>query len=59
MTAPTSGFSAFAVEPFPELQMGDDLAVTITDVLTRTGTALQDGDIVVVASKAFPVKSAC
>lgn len=49
--APTSGFSAFALEPFPELQMGDDLAGAITDVLTRTKTALQDGDIVVVASK--------
>jgi len=56
MTAtPTSGFSAFALEPFPELQMGDDLAATITDVLTRTDTALQDGDIVVIASKAVSI----
>ncbi|MGH3566466.1 MAG: coenzyme F420-0:L-glutamate ligase [Pseudonocardia sp.] len=51
MTAPTSGFSAFALEPFPELQPGDDLTGAISDVLTRTGTELRDGDIVVVASK--------
>ncbi|MFI0937300.1 coenzyme F420-0:L-glutamate ligase [Streptomyces sp. NPDC021020] len=53
--APTSAFSAFALEPFPEVQPGDDLATAITDVLTRTGTALQDGDIVVVASKAVSI----
>ncbi|MFJ6438795.1 coenzyme F420-0:L-glutamate ligase [Streptomyces sp. NPDC091416] len=49
--APTSAFSAFALEPFPMLRPGDDLASAITDVLTRTSTALQTGDIVVVASK--------
>ncbi|GAA1930598.1 coenzyme F420-0:L-glutamate ligase [Streptantibioticus ferralitis] len=49
--ASTSGFSAFALEPFPELHMGDDLGGTITDILTNTGTELQDGDIIVVASK--------
>lgn len=53
--APTSGFSAFALEPFPELQPGDDLAGTITGVLTRTGTELQDGDVVVVASKVVSI----
>jgi coenzyme F420-0:L-glutamate ligase/coenzyme F420-1:gamma-L-glutamate ligase len=53
--APTSGFSAFALEPFPELQPGDDLAGTITGVLSRTGTELRDGDIVVVANKAVSV----
>ncbi|MFJ6661291.1 coenzyme F420-0:L-glutamate ligase [Streptomyces sp. NPDC091377] len=53
--APTSGFSAFALEPFPELQPGDDLAGTITDVLSRTDTGLRDGDIVVVASKAVSI----
>lgn len=56
MTAsPTSGFSAFALEPFPELQPGDDLAGTITDVITRTGTELRHGDIVVVASKVVSI----
>lgn len=39
----------------PELQMGDDLAGPITDVLPRTGTALQDGDIVVIASNAVSI----
>jgi len=53
--APTSGFSAYALEPFPELQPGDDLAGTITDVLTRTGAELRDGDIVVVASKVVSI----
>lgn len=53
--APTAGFSAFSLEPFPELRMGDDLARAITDVLMRTGTELADGDIVVVASKAVSV----
>jgi coenzyme F420-0:L-glutamate ligase/coenzyme F420-1:gamma-L-glutamate ligase len=54
MTA-TSGFSAFALEPFPGIEMGDDLAGVILDVLRATGTGLQDGDIVVVASKAVSV----
>ncbi|MET9418858.1 coenzyme F420-0:L-glutamate ligase [Streptomyces klenkii] len=54
-TAPTFGFMAFALEPFPELQIGDDLAGTITDVLSRTGTALQDGDVVVAASKVVSI----
>jgi len=53
--ASTSGFSAFALEPFPELQPGDDLAGAITDVLIRTGTELRDGDIVVVASKVVSI----
>ncbi|MFD7866009.1 coenzyme F420-0:L-glutamate ligase [Streptomyces sp. NPDC059783] len=48
----TSGFSAFALEPFPQLQPGDDLPNVITDVLALTGTTLLDGDVVVVASKA-------
>ncbi|TLQ39306.1 coenzyme F420-0:L-glutamate ligase [Streptomyces marianii] len=53
--APTSGFSAFALEPFPELQPGDDLAGTITSVLSSTGTELRDGDILVVASKVVSI----
>jgi coenzyme F420-0:L-glutamate ligase/coenzyme F420-1:gamma-L-glutamate ligase len=53
--AHTSGFSAAALQPFPELQPGDDLAATITDVLIRTATTLQDGDIVVVASKVVSI----
>ncbi|WP_422647420.1 coenzyme F420-0:L-glutamate ligase [Actinoalloteichus caeruleus] len=53
--APTSAFSAFALDPFPEIQPGDDLAGTITDVLTRTATELRDGDVVVVASKVVSI----
>lgn len=53
--APTSGYSAFAVEPFPEVRTGDDLAGTITEALTRTGTTLRDGDIVVIASKVVSI----
>ncbi|MFE3901113.1 coenzyme F420-0:L-glutamate ligase [Streptomyces sp. NPDC059153] len=56
MTAPsTSGFSAFALEPFPTVQPGDDLAAVITDVLTNTSTVLRDGDVVVVASKVVSI----
>jgi len=54
-TASTSGFSAFALEPFPELRLGDDLAATITGVITLTGAQLRDGDIVVVASKVVSI----
>lgn len=54
-TAPTSRFSAFALEPFPQIQPGDDLAGTITGVLTRTGTELTDGDIIVIASKVVSI----
>jgi coenzyme F420-0:L-glutamate ligase/coenzyme F420-1:gamma-L-glutamate ligase len=53
--APTSGFSAFALEPFPEVQPGDDLAGVITAVLSRTGTELCDGDVIVVASKVVSI----
>ncbi|MEW2615143.1 coenzyme F420-0:L-glutamate ligase [Streptomyces sp. NPDC047880] len=55
MTAPTSGFSAFALEPFPEIHPGDDLADAIADVITRTGSELRDGDLVVVASKVVSI----
>ncbi|MGW4446254.1 coenzyme F420-0:L-glutamate ligase [Streptomyces sp. NPDC004682] len=51
----TSGFSAFALEPFPEVRPGDDLSGAISDVLTRTRTDLRDGDVVVVASKVVSI----
>ncbi|MFI8281385.1 coenzyme F420-0:L-glutamate ligase [Streptomyces sp. NPDC085929] len=54
-TACTSGFSAFALEPFGELRPGDDLSYAIADVLTRTRTTLHGGDIVVVASKVVSI----
>jgi coenzyme F420-0:L-glutamate ligase / coenzyme F420-1:gamma-L-glutamate ligase len=43
-----SGFSVFSVEGVPELRPGDDLAAMIVE-----RTALQDGDVVVVAQKAI------
>lgn len=49
--APTSTFSAFALEPFPTMAAGDDLAQIIAGVLQAQGISLIDGDIVVVASK--------
>ncbi|WP_330240255.1 coenzyme F420-0:L-glutamate ligase [Streptomyces sp. NBC_00525] len=52
---PTSGFSAFALAPFPRIQPGDDLVGAMTEVLSRTGTPLLDGDIVVVASKVVSI----
>ncbi|MGW0446202.1 coenzyme F420-0:L-glutamate ligase [Streptosporangium sandarakinum] len=55
ITTPTAGFSAFALEPFPEIQLGDDLAAAITRTLTRTGTDLMDGDVIVVASKVVSI----
>ncbi|MFF0963760.1 coenzyme F420-0:L-glutamate ligase [Streptomyces sp. NPDC003703] len=51
----TSGFSAFALEAFPEVRPGDDLPGAISDVLTRTGTRLRDGDVVVIASKVVSI----
>ncbi|MGV9337695.1 coenzyme F420-0:L-glutamate ligase [Streptomyces sp. NPDC003688] len=51
----TSGFTAFALAPFPEVRPGDDLSDAISAVLTRTGTELRDGDIVAVASKVVSV----
>ncbi|MEU3227437.1 coenzyme F420-0:L-glutamate ligase [Streptomyces sp. NPDC006976] len=51
----TSGFSAFGLEPFPSVQPGDDLPSAITDALSRTGTELLDGDVVVVASKVVSI----
>ncbi|MFF2226950.1 coenzyme F420-0:L-glutamate ligase [Streptomyces globisporus] len=55
VTPPTSAFSAFALEPFPNLRPGDDLAHTILRVLDQTGGPLQDEDIIVVASKVVSI----
>lgn len=55
MTAATSSFSAFALEPFPEIQAGDDLAGAILAAARATGTALADGDIIVIASKVVSI----
>jgi len=52
---PTSGFRAFALEPFPEIRQGASVTQAITDVLAEMGEDLRDGDIVVVASKAVSI----
>ncbi|MFI7087575.1 coenzyme F420-0:L-glutamate ligase [Streptomyces anulatus] len=48
----TSTFSAFALEPFPMIKPGDDLAKAITTVLQTQDVILHDGDVIVIASKA-------
>jgi coenzyme F420-0:L-glutamate ligase/coenzyme F420-1:gamma-L-glutamate ligase len=53
--AVTSGYSAFALEPFPDVELGDDLAGIILGAASATGGGLRDGDIVVVASKVVSV----
>jgi coenzyme F420-0:L-glutamate ligase/coenzyme F420-1:gamma-L-glutamate ligase len=53
--SPTTNFSVFAVEPFPEVRPGDDLARVIVEVLDRWAVELLDGDIVVVASKVVSI----
>ena len=46
-----TGVQIFGVAGIPEIVHGADLAVTIADAATAAGTALADGDIVVVTSK--------
>ena len=41
----------FALDDVPEVRAGDDLAALIAGSLGRTGTTLQDGDVLVVTSK--------
>ncbi|MEP7046441.1 MAG: coenzyme F420-0:L-glutamate ligase [Ilumatobacteraceae bacterium] len=46
-----SGVQIFGVPGIPEIAPGTDLATVIVDAATASGTALVDGDIVVVTSK--------
>ena len=48
---PVSGLQVFGVAGLPEIVEGADLADLIADTASAGGTALQDGDIVVVTSK--------
>jgi coenzyme F420-0:L-glutamate ligase/coenzyme F420-1:gamma-L-glutamate ligase len=41
----------FAIPGLPMVQAGDDLASMIADAVVRTGAALRDGDVVVLAQK--------
>ncbi|MFI1965316.1 coenzyme F420-0:L-glutamate ligase [Streptomyces pathocidini] len=51
MSAPTSQFTVTALEPFPVVGEGDDLARTIVGVVQDRAFSLQHDDILVVASK--------
>ncbi|MER5822690.1 coenzyme F420-0:L-glutamate ligase [Streptomyces mirabilis] len=55
MSTPTGAFFAFALEPFPTIARGDDLPSVITGVLAHQATKLQDGDVIVVASKVVSI----
>ena len=51
-TAPTAAFTAFALQPFPTIAEGDDLAQAIGSAAQGQ---LADGDIVVIASKVVSI----
>ncbi|MFB7645721.1 coenzyme F420-0:L-glutamate ligase [Streptomyces sp. NPDC056084] len=55
MSTTTSAFSAFALEPFPTVTPGDHLADIITGVLASQAAKLQDGDVIVIASKVVSI----
>jgi coenzyme F420-0:L-glutamate ligase / coenzyme F420-1:gamma-L-glutamate ligase len=48
---PVTGLQIFGVPGIPEIVEGTDLAATITAAAAAAGTAIADGDIVVVTSK--------
>ncbi|MEV7471890.1 coenzyme F420-0:L-glutamate ligase [Streptomyces kronopolitis] len=55
MSAPTSQFTVTALEPFPAMAEGDDLAHTIVGVVQDQAFSLQHDDILVVASKVVSI----
>jgi coenzyme F420-0:L-glutamate ligase / coenzyme F420-1:gamma-L-glutamate ligase len=46
-------FAAYALEGFPMVNAGDDIARIVLDTCERNGFVLQDGDVVVAAQKIF------
>jgi coenzyme F420-0:L-glutamate ligase/coenzyme F420-1:gamma-L-glutamate ligase len=46
-------FTAFALEGFPLINYGDDLARTIVETASENGLNLEDGDVIVAAQKIF------
>ncbi|MGW0997315.1 coenzyme F420-0:L-glutamate ligase [Streptomyces sp. NPDC002523] len=52
----TSAFSAFAVEPFPEIKTGASITEAIRTALAEQGAELQAGDVVVIASKVVSIE---
>ncbi|MFJ8982751.1 coenzyme F420-0:L-glutamate ligase [Streptomyces sp. NPDC102282] len=55
MSTTTGAFRAFALEPFPTITRGADLAGVITGVLSAQAADLQEGDVIVVASKVISI----
>lgn len=46
-------FTAFALEGFPLISRGDDLASIIVETAGKNGLTLEDGDVIVAAQKIF------
>ena len=46
-------FTAFALEGFPLIAAGDDLASIIVETARKDGLELEDGDVIVAAQKIF------
>ncbi len=56
---PVTGLQIFGVPGIPEIVEGDDLATMIAAAAATAGTALADGDIVVVTSKIVSKAEGC
>jgi coenzyme F420-0:L-glutamate ligase/coenzyme F420-1:gamma-L-glutamate ligase len=48
-----TNFTAFALEGFPLVKSGDNVAKIIVDTAEKNGLSLKDGDILVIAQKIF------
>ena len=46
-------FTVFALEGFPLIGFGDDLARIIVETARKDGLELEDGDVIVAAQKIF------
>ncbi|MCJ7424432.1 coenzyme F420-0:L-glutamate ligase [Candidatus Bathyarchaeota archaeon] len=46
-------FVAFALEGFPLVQAGDDIAMLIVETAGKEGFEIEDGDVIVIAQKVF------
>jgi coenzyme F420-0:L-glutamate ligase/coenzyme F420-1:gamma-L-glutamate ligase len=46
-------FKAFALEPFPLVRLGDDVAQIIVDATWKSGLEIEDGDVIAIAQKIF------
>ncbi len=47
------GFTAVALQDFPLVRAGDDVAKMIVDCAGKSGLEIEDGDVVVIAQKVF------